>query len=149
VLHAGTLHAVTRVPASVPLAAAAAAPLELENKFALLAEMAGDDASASTPLRQASFPVSQVRARLGLRLRLRPTLTLTLPRSLTLIPNPPHQAERVTIFTTEGAHCAFRVSNRTALPIHVQMTSELPLAARFVRDGDESTTRPLTLTPQA
>jgi len=55
----------------------------------------------------------------------------------------------VTIFATEGAHCAFRVSNRTALPIHLQLTSELPLASRFVRDGDESTTLPLTLTPQA
>ena len=88
-LHAGTLHVVTRAPARVPLAGAAAgAPLELENKFALLAEMAGDDASASTPLRQASFPVSQLRARLKPRLRLSPTLTLTPPRSLTLIPNP-------------------------------------------------------------
>ena len=55
----------------------------------------------------------------------------------------------MTIFATEGAHCAFRVSNRTALPINLQLTSELPLASRFVRDGDESTTLPLTLTPQA
>ena len=118
-LHAGTLHAVTRVPATVPLAAAAsaaAAPLELENKFALLADMAGDtvgpsssgggaDGSALTPLRQSS--------------------------------SPENKGERVTIFAADGPHCAFRVRNCTALPIDVQLTSELPLASRFVRDGDE------------